>query len=63
MLAGVEYAEDVEVVRCESLDDAPAIFQIGVRFLWTSPRHQGSIRHAVLSHAAALNIPDVARLM
>jgi PilZ domain len=58
-----EYAEDFEVVRCESIDRATSIFHIGVRFLWTSPRGPGSIRYAVSVHAAEWELSDTGRVM
>ena len=58
-----EYTDHVEVVRCQSIESAPPVYHIGVRFLWTSPRHPGSIRHAVARHAAKLEMSDRARVM
>ena len=58
-----EYADDVEVVRCQSIESAPSVYHIGVRFLWTSPRHLGSIRHVVANHAVELEMSDPARVM
>jgi hypothetical protein len=46
-LGAEESADDVEVVRCEPVEGARSTFHISVRFLWTSPRDVGSIRHAV----------------
>jgi PilZ domain-containing protein len=50
-----ECADDVEVVRCERVEDARSLFHVGVRFLWTTPREVGSIRHAVIHHANDLD--------
>jgi hypothetical protein len=46
-LGAEESADDVEVVRCDAVEGARSVFHIGVRFLWTTPRNVGSIRHAV----------------
>lgn len=46
-----ECADDIEVVRCEAVEGARSRFHVGVRFLWTTPRDVGSIRHAVTRHA------------
>lgn len=62
-LGGVEYDEDVEVVRSQATESAASVYHIGVRFLWTSPRHPSSIRHAVARHAAALETSDTTRVM
>jgi hypothetical protein len=61
-LGSVEYADDVEVVRCQPIEGA-SVYHIGVRFLWTSPRHELSIRHAVARHTAELESSSPARLM
>jgi hypothetical protein len=47
-----ECADDVEVVRCDAVEGGQSIFHVGVRFLWTTPRDVGSIRHAVIHHAS-----------
>jgi len=50
-----ECADDVEVVRCEAVEGGHSLFHVGVRFLWTTPRDVGSIRHAVIHHATDLD--------
>ena len=50
-----ECADDVEVVRCEPVESVRSLFHVGVRFLWTTPRDVGSIRHAVSHHANDLD--------
>jgi len=42
-----ESADDIEVVRCDAVEGARSTFHVGVRFLWTTARGAGSIRHAV----------------
>jgi PilZ domain len=44
---GDEYDDDFQVVRCQPIAGAGSIYHVGMKFLWTSPRHQRSIRHAV----------------
>lgn len=46
-----ECADDVEVVHCEEIAGARSLYRVGLRFLWTTPRDVGSIRHAVKQHA------------
>jgi len=48
-----EYHDHVEVVRCHPIEGA---YRVAVRFLWTTPRHAGSIRHAVARRVAELDI-------
>jgi hypothetical protein len=58
-----EFRDDFEVVRCEDVDPAWPLYHVGVRFLWTTPRHAASIRHGVAAHAAALEPPDTVVLI
>ena len=62
-LGAAEVRDDFEVVRCQAVDRARSIYHVGVRFLWTTPRHVGSIRHAVAFHAAELEPPDTTCVM
>jgi len=39
------------VLRCDAIEGAPSLYHVGVRFLWTTPREVGSIRHAVTRYA------------
>jgi PilZ domain len=59
-----ECGDDIEVVRCETVEGARSIYHVGMRFLLTTPRNPGSIRYAVSRHAAglALQLPPT-RLM
>ena len=41
-----EYLDVVEVVRCQPIQGS-SVCHVGVRFLWTTARHERSIRHAV----------------
>ena len=52
-LGGEECHDDVEVVRCESVADTG--YQVGVRFLWTTPPLPGTIREAVTRHVDEVN--------
>jgi hypothetical protein len=58
-----EYADDVEVVRCQAIKGARSTYNVGVRFLWTTPRHAGSIRHAVACYVAELKSIEASRVM
>src|SRR3954470_17250812 len=48
-----EYRDHFEVVRCNAAED---VYHIAVRFLWTTPRHTRSIRHAVARHVSQMGI-------
>lgn len=49
-LGTIDCEDDVEVVRCETIEGTRARFRVGVRFLWTTPPYAGSIRHAIARH-------------
>jgi len=57
-LGNDECADDVEVVRCEAIEGTRSFYHLGVRFLWTTPRDVGSIRHAVTRYAEELAPPS-----
>jgi hypothetical protein len=48
-----DYRDHFEVVRCNATED---VYHVAVRFLWTTPRHGRSIRHAVVRRVAELDI-------
>jgi len=50
-----ECTDDVEVVRCEPVEGGRSLYHVAIRFLWTTPRDVGSIRHAVTEHAGDLD--------
>src|SRR5262249_10081026 len=49
-----EYIDDVEVARCDAVEDT-GLFQIGMRFLFTTSRHQQSIRGALARFSTPLS--------
>jgi PilZ domain len=58
-----EYLDDVEVVRCQPIQGS-SVCHVGVRFLWTTARHERSIRHAVTLYGAELaGVPITTRVM
>jgi hypothetical protein len=46
---GVEYLDDVRVMRCQAPANGDNWFRIGAQFLWTSHPEQGSLRRLVAS--------------
>ena len=58
-----EFRDDFEVVRCQVAERERSLYRIAVRFLWTTPRHAGSIRQAVAHHLAELKQADAAWVM
>ena len=40
-LGAGEFRDDFEVVRCQAVEGARSLYHVGLRFLWTTPRHAG----------------------
>jgi hypothetical protein len=57
VINGRELEDDVQIVRCQPIEGAGSLFQVGARFLWTSvpPRH--SIRLTLTPPNGARAIP------
>jgi hypothetical protein len=53
MIDGREVVDDVQVVRCQPIQGAGSMFQIGARFLWTTAPRKDSLRLALRSR-----VPD-----
>ena len=51
-LGAAEFRVHFEVVRCQAVERAGSLYHMGVRFLWTTPRHVGSISQRPESIAA-----------
>ena len=62
-LALEEYSDDVEVVRCQAIAGAGSVYHVGMKFLWTTPRHQQTVRHAVAHHVGGKGEPGSLRLV
>ena len=58
-----EYGDDVQVVRCQPIRGAGAVFHIGLKFLWTTSYQAGTIRHGVKRCVAMLFGKDNGRVM
>ena len=53
VLGGQEYTDDVQILRCQVIRGG-SVHHLGAQFLWTTPPHDRSIRHAVTRHVARL---------
>ena len=51
---GVEYVDDVRVVRCQPPTAGDSYYRVGAQFLWTSQPGQQSLRRLVSSRQAGL---------
>jgi hypothetical protein len=63
-LGSKEYDDDIQVVRCQAIEGAGALYHLGIQFLWTTPLHPGSIRQVVLRYVEVIKAsPTPLRLM
>jgi hypothetical protein len=44
---GNEFVDDVQVVRCQQIEGAGSLYQVGARFLWTAAAGRGTLRSAL----------------
>jgi hypothetical protein len=58
MFEGVEYVEDVRVIRCSPSEGAHA-YQLGAEFLWTTSPSERSLRRALARLANGALKPGV----
>lgn len=47
VIDGSEFVDDVQVVRCQPIEGAGSLYQIGARFLWTASPGRGTLRRAL----------------
>jgi len=47
VIDGSEFADDVQVVRCQPIEGAGALYHVGARFLWTVAPGKGTLRRAL----------------
>ena len=47
VIDGKEFADDVQVVRCQQIEGAGSLYQVGARFLWTAAASKGTLRRAL----------------
>lgn len=43
----VKYSDDIRVMRCQSLDGASGLYDVGVEFLWTTAPREQSLRRVL----------------
>jgi hypothetical protein len=44
---GEEFVDGVQVVRCQLVEGAGALYQVAVRFLWNTPPDRRALRHGI----------------
>jgi len=47
VINGRELVDDVQIVRCQSIAGAGALYQAGLKFLWTHPLDSRALRGAL----------------
>lgn len=47
VIDGSELTDEIQVVRCQAIEGAGALYQIGARFLWTVAPGKGTLRQAL----------------
>jgi hypothetical protein len=47
VIDGREFVDDVQIVRCQPIEGAGSLFQVGARFLWTAMPGKDSLRLAL----------------
>jgi hypothetical protein len=53
---GIEYADDIHVMRCQAFEGSSAAYHVGAEFLWTSRPAERSLRRVVATlPATAVN--------
>ena len=55
-LAGDEFSEEVQVVRCQQIAGAGSVYHVGATFLWTASPATGSLRRAMRRKTAASEV-------
>jgi hypothetical protein len=48
IIDGRELADDVQIVRCQPIEGAGSLYQVGARFLLTEPSCRGTLRLAFM---------------
>jgi hypothetical protein len=55
IIDGQEFVDDVQVVRCQQIEGAGSLYQVGARFLWTVAASKGTLRRALDQPSQAAN--------
>ena len=53
VIDGRELLDDIQVVRCQPIQGAGSLYQVGAKFLWTMPPASGALRLALADALAA----------
>ena len=53
-----EFADDVQVVRCQPVEGAGSMYRVGARFLWTALAGKGTLRRALQQGSSEQRSPS-----
>ena len=56
VIDGRELVDDVQVVRCQPIEGAGSLYQVGARFLWTMASGSGALRLALAESPLAAGL-------
>jgi hypothetical protein len=55
---GRELADDIQIVRCQLIEGAGSMYQVGARFVLTAPFEKGTLRQALAEMSAVKSAPE-----
>ena len=55
---GRELADDIQIVRCQPIEGAGSLYQVGARFLLTASSEKGTLRRAFAATYAGSDVPE-----
>ena len=58
IIDGRELADDVLIVRCQPIEGAGSLYQVGARFLPTEPSRRGTLRLAFVGRSVPTDTPE-----
>lgn len=58
VIGGRELADDIQVVRCQPIEGAGSLYQVGARFVLTAPVEKGTLRRALGERSATNDAPE-----
>jgi hypothetical protein len=58
VIDGRELADDVQIVRCQPIEGAGSLYQVGARFVLTSSSPKGTLRWAFVDSSNAAQTPE-----
>jgi hypothetical protein len=58
VIDGRELADDVQIVRCQPIEGAGSLYQVGARFVLTAPSQKGTLRWAFADGGITSDAPE-----